>query len=402
VDHSRFRRLTDAHRRSVVAGVTSFLVASAFVPALASTAHAAGSRPTSPKSRSASPSAHAAGSRPTGPKSRSASPTARASLSTYDAIQGYGNRVAEKIKGGDLPEHHGFEAVSLAELGRMYDTEVRRGVFTLIASRMEYGEVKEVKFLAPNREDGQIVYGNSYDEKKLTGQDLEGEGYRNFFVRTFDRPASTGETGAPEAAPAPAPAPAFAGHLPAGSVKDAITGTVASGGVKAVVLRHLYSANNGERVFSPKDLADELDDYNGNVTSDRNELSGYLGRLAAVGLIKKTKGTGHGYHQTPDSYQALSPNEVATENARPLQDRVRDVVGRGGITARVLQHLYRSGINGEFASKDVHDGLSEENTQTATRKALADLADAGLIRRVPRPEVGKIVWYRLVEGVVLS
>jgi hypothetical protein len=185
MDHSRFRRLTDAHRRSVVAGVTSFLVASAFVLALASPAHAAGSRPTSPKPRSASP-------------------TARASLSTHDAIAGYGHWVVEKIKGGDVPERYDFMPISLAELGRMYHTEVGKGVFTLIASRVENGEVKQAEFLAPRLEGSQIVYGNSYDEK-LTEDDLKSRGYRNFFVRTFDRPAPTGETGAPEASPATTP-----------------------------------------------------------------------------------------------------------------------------------------------------------------------------------------------------
>jgi hypothetical protein len=308
------------------------------------------------------------------------------------------DQVVEKIKGGEVPERHDFTSVSLVELERKYHTEVEKGVFTLIASRVENGEVKEAQFLVPTLVGGQIVYGSAYG-KNLTEDDLKSLGYRNLFVRTFDRPAPTGEAGAPEASPASA----FAGHLPAGPVKDAITGIVASGGLKADVLRHLY--NNEERVFTPRDLADELDGYDGNLIKDRNRFSAYLGRLAAVGLIKKTKGTGHGQNQTPASYQALSANEVAAENARPLQDRVRDAVGRGGATARVLQHLYRSGRTGEFGSNDVHAGLSEENTKSVTEKALVDLADVGLIRRISasdpasRRAAGR---YLLVEGVVLS
>jgi hypothetical protein len=379
VDHSCFRRLTEARRRSVVAGVTSvFLVASAFVPALASPAHAAGSRPGSPKARSASP-------------------TARASLSTHDAIRGYGHWVVEKIKGGDIPEQHGFIPVSLVELKRKYHTEVEKGVFTLIASRVEDGEVKQAEFLAPRLEGSQIVYGNSYDEK-LTEGDLKSRGYRNLFVRTFDRPAPTGETGAPEASPASD----FAGHLPAGSVKEAITGIAASGGVKADVLRHLYSANNGERVFTPKGLAGELDGYNKDLAQDRSVLSNTLARLATVGLIKKIKEAGHDSRQSPASYQVLSANEVAAENIRSLQDRVNDVVGRGGATARVLEHLYRSGRTGEFGSRDVYVGFGEESIKTIGT-ALVDLADAGLIRKGLRPASGGTEGrYLLAEGVVLS
>jgi hypothetical protein len=377
VDHPRFRRLTDAHRRSVVAGVTSFLVASAFVPALASPAHAAGSRPGSPKARSASPATHPP-------------------LNTYDAIRGYGHWVVEKFKDGDVPERYDFTPVSLVELKRKFHTEIEKGVFTLIASRVEDGEVKEAQFLAPRLEGGQIVYGNSYDEK-LTEDDLKSRGYRNLFVRTFDRPALTGEAGAPEASPAPT----FAGHLPAGSMKKAIEKAVKIGGVKADILRHLY--NNGKRVFTPEDLANELDDYNGDMNSDRSVLGGYLGRLEAVGLIKKIKAHGEDYSRSPASYQALSANEVAAENARPLQGRVREVVGRGGSAARVLRYLYRSGITGEFESKDLHPGLDGEHSLVVTKKAVGDLVDGGLIRKVSnsRPEVGEGDKYLLVEGVVL-
>jgi hypothetical protein len=376
VDHSCFRRLTDAHRWSVVAGVTSFLVASVFVPALGSPAHAAGSRSGSPKARSASP-------------------TTRTSLSTYAAIGARGDQIAEKVKDGERPESHDFTFVSQAELPGKYHAATQEGVFpALIARQVENGVVKQAEFLIPDPEGDQFVYIDSNGDR-LNDRDLAARGLNQLFIHTPNRPSPTGEAGAPEASPTSD----FAGHLPAGPVKKAITRTVKNGGAKADILHHLYS--NGERVFTSRDLAGELNGYNENSASDRNLLSNTLGRLVEVRLIKKIKEGGHDYYRSLPSYQALSPNEVATENARPLQDRVRDAAGRGGTTATVLEHLYRNRRTDEFASRDVHAERGKESLDRISN-VLSDLADAGLIRRASRPAERNRAWYRLVEGVVLS
>ena len=273
------------------------------------------------------------------------------------------------IQGGgfeaEVPEQLGFDAVTSGGLKEKLLNEPLTAGYTVIAAKVQGGQIQAAKLLVPDLKKNKLIYREvtTYTEagaeetssgKQYRTSTLEEQGYRNLFAKS-------------------------APYYPAGAVTDAITKTIAKGGILADALGHLYRVSNWGNTYSPEELTGELPGYDIDNSTDRASVSGSLARLAAMGFIKRTKEPNIP-QKIPAEYQAFSPEEMAVENARTLQERVNSLEQGTSSAAKVLNYLYKN--NGAGFPHDFNRNalaISPEMPDSVKITALKDLADAGLI-----------------------
>jgi len=134
------------------------------------------------------------------------------------------------------------------------------------------------------------------------------------------------------------------------------------------------------RDVEPKEVANKIHGYNGDLSEDRATIGKSFSALADLGLIKKVKEGNAAEKQAPQ-YRALTPAEKNTADARSLQQRIRDIAKLQRPSAEIVKAIYGKPADGfdpnNFTAKDLTSQTDMKHPQVKT--VVSGLADVGLI-----------------------